>query len=33
LLSISLKIDTTTLTMSSCFLFASTLMLSSFENW
>jgi len=33
LLSISLKINITTLTMSSCLLFAFDPMLSSFENW
>ncbi len=33
LLSISLKINTTTLIVSSCLLFASAPMLSSFANW
>jgi len=33
LLSISLKINIATLTMSSCILFASAPMLSSFRNW
>jgi hypothetical protein len=33
LLSISLKINIATLTVSSCLLFASTPMLSNFKNW